>query len=328
MLAKKYFFEFTINMKVNPINYGIYSIPRRKNTNNSPERYNLELRREVVSFGSKDLLELPDESVLQQIRGSINYKNFVGQGTEAVVYRVKDTDYCVRIPYEFRDADVYKKYSRVLTPADKVNHAVAKLELGTTLMKYFEGTTPKAYYNCEKARYKFQERIAEMPLKSFSDLLHQIAGAIDNEMRYDFSAGNLIVDFNKNKLTAIDFIGIGENPRPVRPLIEMYSVLTSFGAETRTDRKLFEKVFCTGVEEFKAKRIPCMDVELFDFDDICEKRLTRSQQNKDKSFVIDDIKNVVCDLKNIKRKEIIDKSLSPVLEMKILNLKNLVKLIA
>ena len=201
---------------------------------------------------------------------------------------------------------------------------VAKLGFGASVMKYFEGIVPKWYVNNSRNRYNLQEKIADMPVRSYSELLHQIADAVDNEMIFDFSGGNLIVDTEKQKLTAIDFYGITDNPRPIRPLSEMYSVLTSYGSEEKTGKKIFDKIVDAGLEEFKPNKIPCMDVALFDFLELSLKRMGNAftpDGEKLKSIIMynGDL------LKDLKKREITDKSISKLLEKQLKIFKSLLR---
>ena len=57
----------------------------------------------TLSFKGVDLMSLPEADVLEKVRNSVLPENFLGAGTEAEVYRIKDTNYCVRIPYLSQD---------------------------------------------------------------------------------------------------------------------------------------------------------------------------------------------------------------------------------
>ncbi len=287
----------------------------------------------TLSFKGVDLMSLPEADVLEKVRNSVLPENFLGAGIEAEVYRIKDTNYCVRIPY--LSQDIYlSDFTKKLTPTDKVNHVVAKLGFGASVMKFFDGIIPKWYINNSSRRYQLQEKIAEMPIKSYSELLHQIAGAIDNEMLFDFSGGNLIVDTERQKLTAIDFYGIQDNPRPIRPMTEIYSVLTCYGSEEKTGKIIYDKIIDAGLEEFKPDNIPCMDIELFDFNGLVLKRNSdnnsfgRGNINKyinPINKLIDTIYENIKDLKQLKKKEITDKSVSKLLEEKLINCRRLLR---
>jgi hypothetical protein len=187
-------------------------------------------------------------------------------------------------------------------------------------MKYFDGEIPKWHMHNNHERYKFQEKIAEMPVKSYSGLLHQIADAVDNEMLFDFSGGNLIVDTKDKRLTAIDFFGITDNPRPVKPLSEMYSVLTCYGSLQKTGKKIYDKIVDAGLEEFKSGKKPCMDTSLFDFMELSLKRMGEAY-TPDCEKVKREIMYNADMLKKIKKSEITDKTLSKFWNKKFVNLK-------
>ena len=300
-------------MKINN-SFLIYKCPNNKTQS---------IKQNTLSFRAHDFLDLPEKDIIEKIKASVTPDNFLGQGTEAEVYRIKDTNYCVRIPYMAQDIRRFN-YSKELTPIDKVNHVVAKLGFGASVMKYFEGIVPKWYQKNEHNRHKLQENIAQMPVKSYSELLHQIAGAVDNEMIFDFSGGNLIVNTEKQKLTAIDFYCIADNPRPIRPMTEMYSVLTSYGSEEKTGKKIFDKIVDAGLKEFRKKSIPCMDVALFDFLELCLKRMGNAftpEGEKLKSIIMHngDL------LKDLKKREISDKSMSKLLEKQLKAFKSLLR---
>ena len=298
-------------------------IPTTRYKYNNPHYRNFStpLKQDTVCFKSRDFLDLPKEEILKRIKASIIPENFLGQGTEAEVYRIKDTNYCIRIPY-WAQKNYNRSFSKELSPFDKVNHVVAKLGGGASVMKYFDGEIPKWHMHNNHERYKFQEKISEMPVKSYSELLHQIANAIDNEMLFDFSGGNLIVDSKQKKLTAIDFFGVTDNPRPVKPLSEMYSILTCYGSLQNTGKKIYDKIVDAGLKEFKPGKKPCMDIALFDFLELSLKRMGEAYTPDCEKAKREIMYNADM-LKKIKKSEIIDKTLSTVLEQKICEIKNL-----
>lgn len=295
----------------------IYNCTKYRQNNN---KYIYAQRSSCVCFKGHDFLDSPEHEIYNKIKASIVSENFLGQGTYAQVYRIKDTDYCVRIPHLAND--IYKFYSKELSPADKVNHIVARMGFGVSIMKYFEGIIPKRYMHNSNDRYKLQKDISEMPIKSYSELLYQIANAIDNEMLFDYSPGNLIVDTKNKKLTAIDFYPISENLRQIRPLSEMYSVLTCYGSMEKTGKKIFDNIIDAGLEEFKPNKIPCMDVELFDFIELVRKRNCDNSYrqgsisdniNKFNRLMYSIVENIK-KLKQLKKTEITNKTVSGDLE--------------
>lgn len=284
-------------------------------------RSNIKTKQTLLCFRGCDLLDLPEKDIFEKLKETVTSENFLGQGTEAEVYRIKGTNYCVRIPH--LSQDIYRlDYTKELTPIDKVNHVVAKLGFGASIMKYFDGIVPKWYKKNDLCRHELQKNISEMPVESYSELLHQIANAIDNEMFFDFSGGNLIVNTKKQKLTAIDFYNISDNPRPISPMTEMYSVLTCYGSEEKTGKKIFDKIVDAGLEELKPNKIPCMDVALFDFTELCLKRMSDAFMPKN-----EELNNAVmynCDiLKKLKKAEILDISVSKQLEQQLYKVRNL-----
>ena len=313
--------------------YNILQNAKNRNQLQTTLKFAPLLRYDTVCFKSRDLLEFPEKDILQRVRDSIIPEQFVGQGTEAEVYRIKDTDYCVRIPYLSQDICL-SNFTKKITPTDKVNHVVAKLGFGVSIMKYFDGIIPKWYINNNSCRYQLQKKIAEMPVKSYSELLHQIADAIDNEMFFDFSGGNLIVDTDKQKLTAIDFYGVQDNPRPIRPMTEIYYALTCYGSEEKTGKKIYDKIIEAGLEEFRPNKIPCMDLELFDFMDLVLKRNSDNKNHKHGDITENisrffDLKYAITEklgeLKKLKKQEISDKNAAKELEIAIKSFAQLVK---
>ena len=280
-------------------------------------------RYDTVCFKSRDFLDLPEQEIFNKISESMIPENFLGQGIDAEVYKIKDTNYCVRMPY-WAQQTYNCSYSKELTPVDRINHVVAKLASGASIMRYFDGVTLKEYRHNPSERFHLQEEISEMPVKSYSKLLHQIANAIDNEMLFDFSPGNLIVDTINQQLTAIDFFGISDNPRPIRPMYEMYSVLTCFGSVKEISREIYEKVINAGLEEFKPNKIPCMDTDLFDFLEVSLKRMG-DVYTPNGEKIKSDIMYKSSQLKKIKKAEIIDKATSEQLQKCISDLKSVIK---
>lgn len=320
-------------MKVLPINY--FNIKQQyANQRMTGIKASYALSCDTVCFKSRELLNLPKEELYKKIKNSLTPENFLGQGTEAEVYRIKDTDYCVRIPYNalstystYSDKDMNCMYlDKNIEPVERVNHTLAKLSSGATIMKYIEGVCPKDYINNSDSRYKFQAKIADLPTKSYTNFFHQIANGLDNDMMFDCSSGNLLVDFKNKKMTAIDFIPISENSRDVKPLCEMYSVLTAYGAERETGKKIFENIMSAGLDEFKPKNTPCMDVELFDFVDLCERRIYDSKANNIERLM-KKISQQVGILKELKSKEHLNELFSTFLEEKVAEIKSLIKYI-
>ena len=265
-------------------------------------------------FTGKDLLNMSKEEVFNEVKESINDDQFVGSGWDAKVYKIADSPYCVRIPDICEDGYI-NDFNKDLKPCDIVNHIKIKLGAGAAIMDYFKGKTLFPLQLYDEPRHKLQKEISQMPVESYSNLLHQIAYAIDNEMAYDKGAGNIIIDTENQKLTVIDFYQIKDNPNPTTPLKDIFYTLTSYGAENDTAKKIAHKIIFAALEEFKPDTTPCMDTELFDFKGIIDAAYYLSNSKSD-----EEINNIIKNfekLKEIKKKEIRDKKYSDALEQQI-----------
>lgn len=279
------------------------------------------LTRNLFCFTGKDLLNMPRDEVFNEIKNSINEDQFIGSGRHAKVYKIADTPYCIRIPYICEDAYT-NDFSRNLKPCDTVNHVKIKLGAGASVMDYFKGKTLFAYQLYDAPRYELQKEIAQMPLKTYSKLLHQLANAIDNEMTFDKGGGNIVIDTENKNLTIIDFYQLSDNPNPTSPLRDLFYTLTSYGAESKTAKKIANNIILAGLEEFKPDIIPCMNTELFDFKEIIDAAyyLKHTEPDKKADNLIKKFEN----LKEIKKKEITNKKYSPILEQEIEDIKKTV----
>ena len=129
-------------MQINFLNIPqIYKLPKSSISNNEKIKFNPQLRTDTVSFsGNNDLLNLSNEEIIEKIKISItNPKNFIGEGSEAKVYKIENSSYCVRLNY--LDSKKFNKTSlcRNINDADKVNHIVAKLGKYSSIMRYIDG---------------------------------------------------------------------------------------------------------------------------------------------------------------------------------------------
>lgn len=259
-------------------------------------------------FTGKDLLSMTKEQVLSEIKKSVNNRRqLIGSGSGAQVYRIGDTSYCVKIP-DGEETDYTNRFDKNIDKSDEINHVVIKLGGGATVMRYYPGQTLFTYQLHDSSRYKLQKEVSQMPIKAYSSLLHQISNAMDNEMIFDRGAGNIIIDTKNQQLTMIDFNKAREYAIPTKPLKDIYSCLTSYGAESETAKQIAYKITLAGIEEFKPGKIPCMDIELFDFNDIIKATWYLNKNISGKS--LNNLIKIFEDLKAIKNKEITDKSYS------------------
>lgn len=160
------------------------------------------LEKDVVIISKKEFLSLPVQDIWTRINSSkMNPKNLLGRGGEASVWKIEDTDYCVKIPHKAR-GNYTAKPNFNISKKDKVNHIVAKFPNGMTIMPIIKGITISA----DKEKDKEAIRILnKMPQKAFDDLFLQIYNAEKIGMKFDNGYKNIIINKEENKLTAIDF---------------------------------------------------------------------------------------------------------------------------
>ena len=199
-----------------------------------------ELNADVISFSGreKDLLELPRKRIFAKIDAAIaDNKNFLGEGSEAKTYRIPDTPYCVRVVKKNNDNDSLVDYQNLLSfkidKKDEINHIVAKLKNGSSIMKYIEGE------GCFLS--KRSKELFNLPVESYYNLYKQIRYAKDNDMVFDCCPGNIIYNHKDKSLTAIDFyVQDNEFPEDVRTLPAIFSAI-AMSAEN-SDYRLYKNL--------------------------------------------------------------------------------------
>ena len=88
-----------------------------------------------VSFTSANILTKPSKEITKTVLSALENKmNFIGEGTEGCVYKIPDSDYCVKV---FKNEDYSFGYWSVnLHPSEGVNHILARAENNAIIMKY------------------------------------------------------------------------------------------------------------------------------------------------------------------------------------------------
>jgi len=187
---------------LNPISFT--SINGVKNVSeNKSLRMNQGLACDTLSFGNSEFLSKPKEEIFAQIKKSIEdeHKNLLGSGGEACVYQIDGTDYCVRIPSKLLQNDLsLRTFNLMVSEKDKINHTVAKLNDGITIMPIIKGLV---FGNCDNA--KLLKTMVNMPQRAYNDFLEQICHAYKYGLEFDATWKNVIIDPEKNTITAIDF---------------------------------------------------------------------------------------------------------------------------
>lgn len=217
-------------------------------------KYNLSY--DNVSFGSKDLLSKTSNEITKKVRESIIKENVLGFGSEGTVYRIPDTDYCVKI---FHDSNYtnYGNWTKKLSKKMKLNHVVAEAQNGALLMKYIEGISLK--YCCPKEIY-------DLPAKTFIDLFAQVSAGSKAGLNYDTAPSNLIYNSKTKSLTALDFKN-GDTIEQSRPISAVYTTIRA-KYFTNTDkclnRKLGGRFLNIVIDELTKQEKPRFSISQYD----------------------------------------------------------------
>ena len=225
-----------------------------------------QLNQDVVSFsGYRRFLELPKDDIIKRICRSMNPENFIGSGGEAHVYSIKGTKYCFRCPKgsqkTFANGDIDLNPSE----ADKVNHVVAKLGNGATIMNKLRGVPVKSESMTDEQIQLVAQTIVDLPVHAYRKFMRQLADADKKNMYFDNFWPNVIVNGKDKTITAVDFVKDFPFAEDFDPLNKMYTVLTH--DDTAVDHKaiIANKIFKAALKELAPGQQPCIPPEQFDF---------------------------------------------------------------
>lgn len=227
-----------------PIRYNT----RKINSNNHNYCSRLTpLKSDCVSFsGKKDLLTLPAQKIIEICETSIKEGILLGQGKEAMAYKIEEfPEYCVRQEKKYSKSSDGFKLVRSLNKYDVVNHVVARLDEGTTLMKYIPGIPIKIVSSIDPKK-PIKETIQgllanEFPERSFKKVLAQIEDAKLKDIDFDRFGENLHVDPLNQEMTCIDFSPhIKDDFGEYNPISYIYTALDVDG--TQNAERVFGKL--------------------------------------------------------------------------------------
>lgn len=247
------------------------NVANNNSKNGFPIRLKPQLTSDQVSFqGKRDLLDLSVKSIFSKINKSIkNKSNFLGQGCEGKVYKIEDSEYCIKIPSNnlFSKKINYKSdFTKDVSEKDKINHIVARLGDGAVIMRKIEGTPVWSKTMSDESAREVSETVANFPLGSYQGFLRQISHAHNNGMMFDPFNQNVIVDKNNKTITAIDFIdNSGLTFEELNPLQLMYLTSTNKYSTVEHKERIAKNILNAVLEEFKPSHEPCLDVSQFDF---------------------------------------------------------------
>lgn len=188
---------------------------------------------DTVTFSgriTKDLMELPAKRILLECKKAIKDNIILGEGKEARVYKIQAyPQYCIRCE-KSSNFDINQfKLSKRLSSYDKLNHVVAKLDEGTSLMKYIPGVPLKIMDTDTADGIKVKNTIKGLVANNFSEspfkkIIAQVEDAKAKGIDFDRRGENLHVDPLSQEMVCFDF-----SPRyhdtAYNPISYIYSAL-------------------------------------------------------------------------------------------------------
>ena len=257
-------------MRINPI----YTLPKY-NDNLDVQKsqvrrfgFNLQpqLSQDVVTFaGYRRFLELPKNEIFARIKRSMVPDNFIGAGGEAKVYSIKGTKYCFRCPKG--SADMYRSHLDFdISETDKVNHVVANLGGGATIMNRLKGVPVKSEAMTSEQIQQVAQTIVDFPVQSYRTFMHQLADADKKNMYFDDFWQNVIVNEKDKTITAIDFVKNFLYAEEFAPLGKMFSALTHEDNTVDQLGMVANKILKAALKDLSPGQKPCIEPKQFDFD--------------------------------------------------------------
>lgn len=191
------------------------------------------LEQDTVTFSgriTKDLMDLPAKSILSECKKAIKENIIIGEGKEARVYKIQTyPQYCVRCEKRSNFDVNQLKLSKHLSSYDKLNHVVAKLDEGTSLMKYIPGVPLKIMDTDTADGIKVKNTIKGLVANNFTEspfkkIIAQVEDAKTKGIDFDRKGENLHVDPLSQEMVCFDF-----SPRyhdsAYNPISYIYSAL-------------------------------------------------------------------------------------------------------
>lgn len=252
------------------------SAPNITTTHNTPNiKLTNTLPKDTVSFGNNDLLNCSKEEITARIKETLrdSKMHYLGAGNSAEVFKISQSDYCVRIPYQNFDHTsnvpniINLKSLKIrfnLSEQDKINHVVGKFK-GGCIMKYIEGTPVLNPTMRKNHINEISKQIEEMPVESFHKLLQQICHAYQHNMMFDCSWNNVIVNPKNKTLTAIDFYNMDGFHEVSHPFSHIFASLTHSQTTPEQKKNFAGKILTAGLMEVEPEHKPCLDIRDFDY---------------------------------------------------------------
>lgn len=304
---------------LNGLNSNIYIYP---GYNNYAYKSSSRTASKNVAFTGRDFLTLPKDQIYEKIEKSINDKNLLGEGKEAKVYRIEDTNYCVRLcDNEHISRRAILNFS--LSEEDKINHVVAHIGNSSSIIKYFYGIDAFAPDIKPIKQQELKSLIKAVPIESFQKLLAQIAHAKEKDMIFDCCGANVIINPKTKDITAIDFYKNSPyEPEVVRPLSSIYSALTTVIDDADYKRSCANKILNAGIKEISKPSDLCLPVWEFDFSNLLYKLKQDSLIENNTYYTL--MRNIFTDIQRLKGQELRGQDVSIQLNGKLKVIKSLI----
>ncbi len=245
--------------------HNMYSTVQKSSNRNFGLNLRPQLTHDVVNFtGYRRFLDLPQDEIFARIKRSIRPDNFIGAGGEANVYSIRGTKYCFRWPKG--SADSYRTHLDFdVSESDKVNHVVANLGGGATIMNRLKGVPVKTDKMTADQIQQVAQTIVDFPVQSYRTFMHQLADADRKNMYFDNFWPNVIINPKDKTITAIDFVKDFPYAEEFAPLGKMFSVLTH--DENTVDQlgMIANKILKAALKELSPGQKPCIEPKQFDF---------------------------------------------------------------
>lgn len=169
----------------------------------------------LMDFGVGDVLQTSFS--IDRINKSICEVMKIGEGTQAKVYKIIDTNYVIRLPLNKNILDASAKINFNISAQDRINHCIATIG-DCQVQKYIAGFNPRGYiehsfrsglrleHNIEKNNQIKKCIVEKLSIDKMKKYYLQLVEAHRTGMRHDYFGENAILNLNTGDLTAIDFV--------------------------------------------------------------------------------------------------------------------------
>lgn len=171
-------------------------------------RYAKNLTADCAEFSSKiPFLKSGEENIKNAVKKALSDSSaFLGKGNEGCVYRLKNTNYLVKIK-NGKEISLKDKLSFDVTDEETVNRVVAKIGENIQIRQYLPGNPIDAAFCLEN-----------LNPRSVRDCLEDIYNAARLGMRHDSGGANILFDSKTGKTIPFDFYK--NKPGSKHPLVD------------------------------------------------------------------------------------------------------------